>query len=141
MKGSMRRIRDASAEALSPAFDELDSKLDLFLFQHHTHHSRVQLLISRAQGISSLVSDLNHFTRLRLPTLIAMQQIQNILDIRATESSKKTNTSMQELTEQSIQENKLVKTLTIQSTRDTRAMMVIALISAIFLPATFLAVS
>ena len=61
MKSSMKRIQDASAEALSPAFDELDSKLDMFLFQHRTHHSRVQLLISRAQGISSLVSDLKRF--------------------------------------------------------------------------------
>lgn len=61
VKSSMQRIRGASAETLSPAFDELDSKLDLFLFQHRTHLSRVQLLISRSQGISSLVSDLNNF--------------------------------------------------------------------------------
>jgi hypothetical protein len=48
---------------------------------------------------------------------------------------------MQRLTEQGIKENALMKRLTEQSTNDTRSMMTIALISAIFLPATFLAVS
>jgi hypothetical protein len=48
---------------------------------------------------------------------------------------------MQRLTEQGIKENKLMKTLTEQSVGDTRSMMTVALISAIFLPATFLAVS
>lgn len=47
---------------------------------------------------------------------------------------------MQKLTEQGIKENKLMKKLTHQSTQDTRSMMTIALISAIFLPATFIAV-
>jgi hypothetical protein len=51
------------------------------------------------------------------------------------------NSEMQKLTEQGIKENKLMKTLTHQSAQDTRSMMVVALISAIFLPATFLAVS
>jgi hypothetical protein len=51
------------------------------------------------------------------------------------------NSEMQKLTEQGINENKLMKTLTHQSAQDTRSMMVVALISAIFLPATFLAVS
>jgi hypothetical protein len=62
VKSSMRRIQGASAESFSPAFDEMDSKLDLFLFQHRTHLSRVQLLVSRAQGISSLVSDPSYFS-------------------------------------------------------------------------------
>ena len=48
---------------------------------------------------------------------------------------------MQKLTEQGMKENGLIKRLTEQSTKDTRSMMIIALISAIFLPATFLAVS
>ena len=48
---------------------------------------------------------------------------------------------MQRLTEQGIKENGLIKRLTEQSTSDTRSMMTITLISAIFLPATFLAVS
>jgi hypothetical protein len=67
--------------------------------------------------------------------------VQNILEIRATEASKQINFEMQKLTEQGIKENKLVKRLTEKSTQDTRSMMTIALISAIFLPATFLAVS
>lgn len=50
------------------------------------------------------------------------------------------NSEMQKLTEQGIKENKLMKTLTHQSAQDTRSMMVVALISAVFLPATFLAV-
>ena len=48
---------------------------------------------------------------------------------------------MQELAEIGVQENKLIKTLTLQTTRETKFMSTIALISAIFLPATFLAVS
>jgi hypothetical protein len=67
--------------------------------------------------------------------------VQNLLEIRATEAGKKMNLEMQKLTEQGIEENKLVKRLTQQTTRDTKSMMIIALISAIFLPATFLAVS
>jgi hypothetical protein len=68
-------------------------------------------------------------------------QVQSIQDIRAADASKRINLEMQMLTEQSIEENKLMKRLTEQSTRDTGSMMTIALISAIFLPATFLAVS
>jgi hypothetical protein len=48
---------------------------------------------------------------------------------------------MKELAEQGIQENRLIKSLTFQTTEDTKSMRVIALVSAIFLPATFLAVS
>jgi hypothetical protein len=68
-------------------------------------------------------------------------QVQNILEIRATEAGQQTNFEMQKLTEQGIHENKLMKRLTEQSTQDTKSMRAIALISAIFLPATFLAVS
>lgn len=67
--------------------------------------------------------------------------MQNIQDIRATEASKQINNEMRNLTEQGIKENKLMKILTEKSAGDTRSMMIIALISAIFLPATFLAVS
>jgi hypothetical protein len=67
--------------------------------------------------------------------------VQSIQDIRAAEASKQINYEMQKLTEQGIKENKLMKRLTEQSAGDTRSMMTIALISAIFLPATFLAVS
>lgn len=50
------------------------------------------------------------------------------------------NFEMKKLTEQGIEENKLVKRLTQQATRDTKAMKIIALVSAIFIPATFMAV-
>lgn len=48
---------------------------------------------------------------------------------------------MKVLTEQGVKENQLMKRLAEQSTWDTGSMMIIALMSAIFLPATFLAVS
>ena len=50
------------------------------------------------------------------------------------------NFEMQNLAEQGIEENRLVKRLTERATRDTKAMKIIALVSAIFLPATFMAV-
>ena len=50
------------------------------------------------------------------------------------------NFEMQKLAEQGIEENRLVKRLTEQATRDTKSMKIIALVSAIFLPATFMAV-
>ena len=50
------------------------------------------------------------------------------------------NFEMQTLAEQGIEENRLVKRLTEQATRDTKSMKIIALVSAIFLPATFMAV-
>lgn len=66
--------------------------------------------------------------------------MQNILEIRATEAGKKTNLEMQKLTEQGIEVNRLVKRLTEKASLDTKSMMIIASISAVFLPATFLAV-
>lgn len=66
--------------------------------------------------------------------------MRNILEIRATGASKQMSLEMQNLTEQGVNENKLMKKLTEQSTKDTKSMMIIALISAIFIPATFLAV-
>lgn len=48
---------------------------------------------------------------------------------------------MHDISKQGAEENKLIRQLTLKSTQDTRSMRVIALISAIFLPATFVAVS
>lgn len=69
-----------------------------------------------------------------------LPQIQNILDFRNTATANRTNESMHELTEQGIRDNKLMQRLAYQSARDTRSMMIIALMSAIFLPASFVAV-
>jgi hypothetical protein len=66
--------------------------------------------------------------------------VQSILEIRAAEAGKIMNLEMKKLTEQGIEENKLVKRLTQQTTRDTKTMKIIALVSAIFIPATFMAV-
>ncbi|OJJ39788.1 hypothetical protein ASPWEDRAFT_105628, partial [Aspergillus wentii DTO 134E9] len=68
----------------------------------------------------------------RLQSLVDRAQgisglIQSILEIRTSESSKKINNRMHELAEKG-------------TTQDTRSMSVISFISAIFLPATFLAV-
>lgn len=132
------RIRVISNPELSAVFDEFDCRMDQFVFQQQTANNRIKGLIARADGISSLVG--TYCNRAGTETN-SPPQIQNILEIRAAENSKQMNSEMQKLTEQGIKENKLMKTLTHQSAQDTRSMMVVALISAIFLPATFLAVS
>ncbi|KAI9931544.1 hypothetical protein MW887_010121 [Aspergillus wentii] len=119
MKCSMQRIRKYSPPNLSVAFDNVESSIEMSILQHRTYNSRLQSLVDRAQGISGL--------------------IQSILEIRTSESSKKINNRMHELAEKGVQENKLIKRLTFQTTQDTRSMSVISFISAIFLPATFLA--
>lgn len=119
LKREMSRINTASLPALHTSFDGIQVKLDKFLLGQETSVDRVETLIARSSGIGQLV--------------------QSIQDIRAAEASKQINYEMQKLTEQGIKENKLMKRLTEQSAGDTRFMMTIALISAIFLPATFLA--
>ncbi|KAH8708494.1 hypothetical protein GQ44DRAFT_463058 [Phaeosphaeriaceae sp. PMI808] len=121
LKKGMARIDQASSPALHTHFDWLQAKLDKFLLGLHVSLERIDTLIVRAVGIGQLV--------------------QSIQDIRSAEASKQINDEMQKLTEQGVKENKLMKRLTEQSTRDTRSMMTVALISAIFLPATFFAVS
>ncbi|KAH6614309.1 hypothetical protein C7974DRAFT_74101 [Boeremia exigua] len=119
LKREMTRIAASSSSVLRMAFDGIQAKLNEFLLAQETSKDRVETLISRSGGISQLV--------------------QSIQDIRSTEASRLVNCEMQRLTEQGIKENQLMKKLTEQSTKDTRSMMAIALISAIFLPATFLA--
>lgn len=122
LKSCMQQMKDRTCAVSSSvsSFDSFNSQMDLFVSQHRTHLARIESLVSRAQGVSGL--------------------IQNILDIRTAESSSRINTAVHDITQQGIQENKLIKQLTHQSTQDTRAMKLIALISAIFLPATFVAV-
>lgn len=67
-------------------------------------------------------------------------KIQNMLEIRSNEGSKMLNSRMTHLAEISVDENKLITELTFQATTDTRVMSAISFISAVFLPATFLAV-
>jgi hypothetical protein len=66
--------------------------------------------------------------------------VQSILHIRASESNRSISSMTHDIVEQGSHENKLVKQLTFQTTEDTKSMKIIALVSAIFLPATFLAV-
>ncbi|KAL4981764.1 hypothetical protein BDW68DRAFT_183189 [Aspergillus falconensis] len=99
------RARRHSPCRLSPVFEDTTSILQASILQHRVHSSRIQSLISRARGSGMLV--------------------QNILDIRATDTAAKINVRMRELAE--------------KNARETRSMSVVSLISAIFLPAMFLA--
>ena len=63
-----------------------------------------------------------------------------MLEARTNEGSNILNNRMARLAEISADENRLIAGLTYQATRDTRVMSTISFISAIFLPATFLAV-
>lgn len=56
MKCSIRRLRKYSPPDLSAAFDDSESTIEMFIFEHHTHNNRLQSVIDRAQGISGLVS-------------------------------------------------------------------------------------
>lgn len=51
------------------------------------------------------------------------------------------NKNVHEIAKQGVEENLYMKRMVSQSTRDTRSMTIIALITAIFLPATLVAVS
>ena len=63
-----------------------------------------------------------------------------MIDAGTGETNHEMNRSMHALSKQGIEDNKLMRQLTARSTQDTRSMAVIAIISAIFLPATFVAV-
>jgi hypothetical protein len=140
LKECIHRIRQKTKpdSSLATSFDMFDSQVDLFLFQQRTHSARITCLISRAHGVSSLVNVAVH--PICAPSGNRPHQVQNIHEVRQADNSNRLNHAVRDITEQSIQENKLIKQLTHQSTLDTRSTMVIALISAIFLPATFAAV-
>ncbi|RII16556.1 hypothetical protein CUC08_Gglean002994 [Alternaria sp. MG1] len=112
-------LKKISSPALQISFSEMQGRLDRYVYGQETSLARMETLITRSAGISQLV--------------------QGIQDLRSNEAGKQINHEMQRLTEQGIKENGLIKRLTEQSTSDTRSMMTITLISAIFLPATFLA--
>ena len=138
MKDSVGSIQRGPPGALPIGVDRTQTKLKKFLYDQQTSLDRIQILISRSTGIGQLVSCKARSLGASLTKLV---QILNLLEIRATEASKQMNSEMQKLTKQGVNENKLMKSLTEQSTKDTKFMMIIALISAIFLPATFFAVS
>ncbi|QDS73383.1 hypothetical protein FKW77_007425 [Venturia effusa] len=115
MRDSIKSLQNAELQEAA----HVDSQIGRFVYDQQTNFDRIDCLLQRSGGITQL--------------------IQNLLEIRATESGKRTNLEMQKLTEQGIEENRLVKRLTEKASKDTKSMMTIALISAIFLPATFLA--
>lgn len=57
------------------------------------------------------------------------------------EKNTEINKNVRDITKQGVEENSYMKHMVDQSTRDTRSMTIIALITAIFLPATLVAVS
>ncbi|KAL2064451.1 hypothetical protein VTL71DRAFT_4945 [Oculimacula yallundae] len=114
------QLRDTFKELPTNFIDKCtDKKMTRFIYDQQTSADRINSLLSRSTGISQLV--------------------QILLDTRATEASRKMNLEMQKLTEQGMEENRLIKRLTEKSTWDTKSMMIIASISAVCLPATFLA--
>ena len=137
LKDSMEIIQRNPSIAIPGGITSVQTKLNKFLYDQQTSLDRIQTLISRSTGISQLVSLREHN---HLLFLTKFAQVLNILEIRATEASKQMNVEMQKLTEQGVNENRLMKKLTQKSTQDTKSMMIVSLISAIFLPATFLAV-
>ena len=132
-------LRAAASPALSTSFDEMQARLGRYVYGQETSLARIETLIARSAGIGQLVSADSH-SGYDIAEYIS-PQVQGIQDSRANEAGKQINREMQRLTEESIKETGMMKRLTEQSTKDTRSMMTIALISAIFLPATFLAVS
>jgi hypothetical protein len=135
----MSGLKTFSSPALQISFDEMQARLDRYVYGQETSLARIETLIARSAGIGQLVRTYPHFDQDIAEIINA--QVQGIQDFRSNEASKQTNHEMQRLTEQGIKENGLMKRLTEQSTKDTRSMMTITLISAVFLPATFLAVS
>ena len=139
LKHGISELRTSSSPALSISFDGMQARLDQYMYGQETSLARIETLVARSAGIGQLVSIPPHPDYDFAEFIVA--QVQGIQDSRSNEASKRINLEMQKLTEQSIKENGLMKRLTEQSTTDTRSMMTIALISAVFLPATFLAVS
>ncbi|KAJ6272007.1 hypothetical protein PSV08DRAFT_408869 [Bipolaris maydis] len=119
LKGGISDLKTMSSPSLQIGLGEMQARLDGYVYGQEMSLARIETLIARSGGIGQLV--------------------QGIQDFRSNEASKHINHEMQRLTEQGIKENGFIKRLTEQSTKDTRSMMAIALISAIFLPATFLA--
>jgi hypothetical protein len=139
LRSGMLGLKTISSPALQISFDEMQARLDRYVYGQETSLARIETLIARSAGIGQLVSTCPHYDYDVAENI--HEQVQGIQDFRSNEASKQINREMQTLTEQGIKENGLMKRLTEQSTKDTRSMMTIAFISAIFLPATFLAVS
>ncbi|CAI6290374.1 unnamed protein product [Periconia digitata] len=119
LKETLCRLGTAPSGDSRSGVISIQNKLNSFLVGQKISADRVESLILRSNGIGQLVQSIN--------------------DTRAVDASNQINHEMKRLTEQGIEESKLMKKLTEKSARDTRSMMVIALISAVFLPATFLA--
>ncbi|KAH7085296.1 hypothetical protein BKA63DRAFT_499329 [Paraphoma chrysanthemicola] len=115
---SARICADSNRNVASRSHSQ-DAIFNNCIFNLETQSARVKSMISRADGIGSM--------------------IEHVLDVRNTQTAHNINSAMHELSKQSAEENKLVRMLASQSTKDTRSMKVIAFISSIFLPATFVA--
>ncbi|KAF1845215.1 uncharacterized protein K460DRAFT_416511 [Cucurbitaria berberidis CBS 394.84] len=113
------RMKPTSLEETASFLCQYEMMMGNCMFQIETHALQLTTMVSRAEGVGSM--------------------IEHILDVRSAETTYEMNSAMHEISKQSAQENKLVRLLTSQSTQDTRSMKVIALITSVFLPATFVA--
>ncbi|OWP00039.1 hypothetical protein B2J93_8610 [Marssonina coronariae] len=110
----------AGEEAAAAArFEDFDASVEMFLFQHRAHRARIDSILQRADGISGLV--------------------RTILNFRDVESNQRIVQSLRDATLQGVMQNRKLERLSRSSAQDTKSMMIIALITTIFLPATFVA--
>ncbi|MCJ1271177.1 hypothetical protein MMC22_011076 [Lobaria immixta] len=107
-------------------FDECDAKIEEFLFSHRNHKGRIDSMIARSKGIFGLIRTTLDFRAVNLSSDINLK-------------NKEINENVHDITMQGVLENSYMKRMVYQSTRDTRSMKIIALITAIFLPATLVA--
>jgi len=68
LKSCMQQIKDRTCAVSSSvsSFDSFNSQMDLFISQHRTHLARIESLVSRAQGVSGLVSSSSYRSTLLL---------------------------------------------------------------------------
>ncbi|KAI9893694.1 MAG: hypothetical protein M1814_005910 [Vezdaea aestivalis] len=122
----LRSKRRNDGDPPNASIEDPDGQLGEFFFMNETHKARVDSMVTRGQGISSLMK--------------------STLDLRAADSSRQTNETSNEISQrlydmsrQNMKVKFYMRQMAQRSTRDTRSMMIIALITAIFLPATLVA--
>jgi hypothetical protein len=133
-----KRVSLASPPEVAVSADSYSETVNNCIFELDTQAARARTLVDRAEGMGRLVIHLSYADCTSTSWL--MKQIGDMLNMRTAQTAHDMNVAMHELSKQNAEENKLVRMLASQSTRDTRSMKVVALISSIFLPATFVAV-
>jgi hypothetical protein len=136
-----KRVSLASPPEVAVSANSYSETVNNCIFELDTQAARARTLVDRAEGMGRLVIHLSYADCTSISWLMTKpQQIGDMLNMRTAQTAHDMNMAMHELSKQNAEENKLVRMLASQSTRDTRSMKVVALISSIFLPATFVAV-